>query len=231
MPTKPTTAVAPATTPATAYRRSRRLAAKPTVRYAELAETPDELLMERTKAMYEVFLEERLAAATRDIYGVYWRSRKDFLKLYEDLPEDDIERIAAESLVNSLHYPLHPLVTKYQQILTDKKRKEKGELATAKVLVSEGLYKKAIETYNEVLVFKTKLEEVERSLEKYVDEIKSALRSEPIQVANDMKCVIWNYAEKKFRALRADKRASTHATGFLTAIRTGKFPKASHGYK
>ncbi len=217
-------------TPAPAIRRSTRLAAKPTVSYAEPTETPDKLLMERTNAMFEVFLEERLAAATRNMDGVYWKSKKDFLKLYEDLPEDDIERVAAQAVVKSLCWN-HPVVYKYEQLRIAKNHKKKEELATAKVLINEDLYKKAIETYNEVLVFKTKLEEVERSLEKYVDEIKSALRSEPIQAANDMKCVIWNYAEKKFRALRADKRASTHATGFLTAIRTGKFPKASHGYK
>jgi hypothetical protein len=229
----PTAPAAPATAaPTVVRRRSSRLAAKPAVTYTEPTDTPDELLMERTKAMYEVLLEERLAPATRDLYGVYRRSKQDFLKLYEDLPEDNVERIAAETYVNSLNKWSHSIVPKYAMELTNKAFKEKRDLATAKVRINEDLYKKAIETYNEILVLKAKLAECESTLANYSVEIRAVLQSERSEAARTgVKDALKKYSEKKFRTLRADSQSSAHAIGFLKAVKTGKFPKSVPGYK
>ncbi len=86
----------------TPYRRSARLAAKSAVNYTEPVDTPDDLLLERTRAMFDVLLEERIAVATRDFEGVYWKCRDDFARMFKDLPVDDVERLAATQVVHTL---------------------------------------------------------------------------------------------------------------------------------
>lgn len=83
-------------------RRSARLAAKPAVSYMQTPEVPDELLLSRTRAMFDTLLEERMSVATRDFDGVYWKCRDDFFKMFKDLPEDDVERIAAHEICHTL---------------------------------------------------------------------------------------------------------------------------------
>ncbi len=185
--------------------------------------------MERTKTMYEVLLEERLAErltpATCTLYGVYRRSKQEFLKLYEDLPEDDVERVAAETYVKSLKNWSHPILTKYTVAQSTKALKEKRDLATAKVRINKDMYIQAIKAYNEMLDLKAKLAICESTFAKHSAEIRTVLKSERSQETKFIKNAIWKYAEKKFRVLRTDKNSAMHASSLVFAIRTGKFPK------
>jgi hypothetical protein len=86
----------------TGVRRSARLAAKPVKNYAPERELPDELLKERTKAMFDTLLTEtfeKMNPRCRNYVTTYYPCQKRFLKLFADLPEDDVERIAAENFV------------------------------------------------------------------------------------------------------------------------------------
>lgn len=142
--------------PTTVRRRSSRLAVKPSVSYAETAEVPDEILMDRTKAMFETLLEERLAPAKRDLTGVYWRCRKEFLKLFADLPADDVERIAAETFEGKL--PLtacgHAITHSYMVADTTKRYNEATAEMNAKVAMEKPVIDSLIAEYNKILVYK-----------------------------------------------------------------------------
>lgn len=116
--------------------------------------------MERTKAMFETLLEERYATATRDLTGVYWRCRKEFLKLYEDLPTDDVERIAAgtfEKTLPSMAY-LHPIPHKHIDAQYDKRWKADDDEINAKVAMEKEALDSLIAEYNKVLNAKAEYE-------------------------------------------------------------------------
>jgi hypothetical protein len=152
-PTAPAS-VAPASACApTTVRRSSRLAAKPTVSYTEPTEVPDEVLMDRTKAMFETLLEERLATSKRYLYGTYITCQKEFLKLYADLPADNVERIAAEALVRELKKSeyTHPIARKHIDAQDAKRRKAQDDEIIAKIAMEKEALSSLIGEYYEVL--------------------------------------------------------------------------------
>ena len=161
VPTAPASACAPTTVaPSSACRRSSRLAAKPARCYAESAEVPDEVLMGKTQAMFETLLEERLATTKRYLYGTYITCQNEFLKLYADLPADNVERIAAEALVRELKKSeyTHPIARKHIDAQEAKRRKARDDEINAKIAMEKEALASLIGEYNKVLIAKAAYE-------------------------------------------------------------------------
>jgi hypothetical protein len=80
-----------------APRRSARIAAKPKLSYEEPAVVLDSELKKRTKDMFDTLMDEIMEATTRNFSGVIGRTRREFVKMFADLPKDNEERVAAET--------------------------------------------------------------------------------------------------------------------------------------
>ncbi len=103
-----------------AIRRSARIAARPKLSYAEPAVILDAELKKRTKDMFDTLLDEILEATTRYFSGVVGRTRREFVKMFADLPKDNEERVAAETFAKIVmeadtYYKYYNYVTAYVQ--------------------------------------------------------------------------------------------------------------------
>ncbi len=215
-----------------ACRRSSRLAAKPVVTYAEPAEVPDEHLMEKTKAMFETLLEERLAAATRDFPSVYWRCRKEFLKLYADLPADDVERVAAESFLSKLpYYSEDHIVRKYITAHEKKLQEEKDREINAKIVMEKEALGSLIGEYNRVLIakaeYEAKLAAASKAIATHAATLNATIRDEhSAKKRARMRYLICKYAKATIAKLRPDcQHSAFHSKALMEILYKGKLLK------
>ena len=85
-------------------RRSTRLATKPQPTYTEPVEEIDEATKKRVQEMFDVLLEESYEKVTKPTEAghVFYRCCKQFREMFADLPEDDMERRAAEDFIRRI---------------------------------------------------------------------------------------------------------------------------------
>jgi hypothetical protein len=116
-----------------AIRRSARLAAKPEVSYAEPAVVLDGELKKRTKDMFDTLMDEIMEATTRNFNGVVGRTRREFVKMFADLPKDNEERVAAETYANLVwEYDIYYKYANYVALYVQKNLKTKAAIKVAK---------------------------------------------------------------------------------------------------
>ena len=209
--------------PTTVRRRSSRLAAKPSVSYAETAEVPDEILMDRTKAMFETLLAERLAPATRDLTGVYWRCRKEFLKLFADLPADDVERIAAETFEGKLPLTACGHAITHSYMVADTTRRYRAHCAeiNAKVAMEKPVIVTLIEEYNNLMKSARAIERCSKILKTAIMEERTPSKSSRLRHG------ISDAAHRQLRKTHSDAHSNKHILEINKLIRTGSVTKVS----
>lgn len=218
---------------ATTSRRSSRLAVKPTVSYAEYVEVPDEVLMEKTQAMFETLLEERYATATRDLPGVYWRCHKEFLNLYADLPVDDVERIAAETFESKLPSMAngHPIARKHLDAQDAKRQNALAAEIKAKVSTQKKALDSLIGEYNAVInakaEYETKLATASKAIATHAATLNATIRGERnAGKRTDMSDLVYRLSSETFAKLRpADSGLNwEYARHLMRILHKGKLP-------
>ena len=103
-PQAPTSPTMSSPIPSPVLRRSARIAAKPQPAYTEPVEEIDEATKNHIQAMFDILLEESYEKVTKPIQvgHVFNRCYNKFREMFADLPEDDMERRAAEDFIRSL---------------------------------------------------------------------------------------------------------------------------------
>ncbi len=210
----------PTTVAPTSVRRSARLAAKPTVSYIETTEIPDEPLIERTQAMFETLLEERMNTGKFNFRGGYRKCRKDFLNLYADLPADDVERIAAETFVSKLPDDpyKHPIILKYLEAQTEKAQKEQVAVLDAKFTIAIPVIDKLLHEYNSIVSAICDIKTYACKLKKVIESDRSAAARE------SMRSLVYKYviADYKKKNPKYEWLAPHIAEKMITIVKKGK---------
>jgi len=173
--------------------------------------------MDRTKAMFETLLEERLATSKRYLYGTYITCQKEFLKLYADLPADNVERIAAEALVRELKNSeyTHPIAYKHIDAQDAKRRNARDDEIKAKVAMEEPVIVMLIEEYNTLL-------KSARAIEGYSKVLKTAIMEErsPLK-RRRLRHGICTAADCLLRKTHSDAHSNKYIVDIIKIIRTG----------
>ncbi len=143
-------------TPSPMPRRSARIAAKSQPTYSEPEEEIDEVTEERIQTMFDVLLEESYEKVTKEMQlpSVFRNCCKRFCEMFADLPEDDMERRAAEDFIRSLepnpfayihNHKLHKetleRLRKPKEELREKRRKLFSEEITSLIKLTIELHK------------------------------------------------------------------------------------------
>ncbi len=175
-------APAPTSVAPTNVRRSPRLATKPAKNYAPERELPDELLKERTKAMFDTLLTEKVDKAYICSHMIYLSCKKCFLKMFADLAEEDEERVAAETFIRELptsagDYPL------YNTLADAHKRARRDTYETplrCKKELIDTSFTELVETIKEFDELYIKLVRMHTKLENLAKPVIEALKQEPL---------------------------------------------------
>ncbi len=135
-----------------APRRSARIAAKPKLSYEEPAVVLDAELKKRTKDMFDTLLDEIMEATTRNFSGVIYRTRREFVEMFADLPKDNEERVAAETYAKTVtEYETYITYHRYITAYVQKNLKTKAAAKAAKRKMRAEEYAMLSKLYKDVL--------------------------------------------------------------------------------
>jgi hypothetical protein len=155
-------------------RRSARLATKPQPAYTEPVEEIDEATKKHIQAMFDVLLEESYEKVTRPTEAghIPYRCSEQFREMFADLPEDDMERRAAEAFINRLECTHYELDLKLYNATLERLRKPKEELREKRMKLIQEEIKPFVELAIQIEKLKLKARKALKTVDTAIGSIK-----------------------------------------------------------